>query len=157
MSSSTDDEELNMESEKFNPLKALYSKKLKLPPVKNFENIGMFESRLKAVGNKFDVDLTTFKFQKNVKKDKQENMESESVEVDEEKYHTTKSGRVFAKEQGNLRIKKRLIHLNLKSFEFHYSHSSCQRQKENKVRSKCLNENGNGHRTSRIDTEVFQE
>lgn len=88
-----------MESEKFNPLKALYSKKLKLPDVKNFDNIGMFEARLKSAGNKFDIDLTTLNLHRKSKKE-----ECDIEEVDEEKYHTTKSGRVFAKEQGNLKI-----------------------------------------------------
>lgn len=103
MSSSTDEEELNVESEKFNPLKALYSQKLKMPVVKvNFENLGIFEARLKAAGNEPDSDLENFKHQNKKKKNEAgSSKECDSVPIDDEKFHTTKSGRVFAKEQGN--------------------------------------------------------
>lgn len=53
------DEELDISSEKFDPLKALYAKDLKLPVqnVKKFDNLGIFVSRLKAAGNKLEAEV----------------------------------------------------------------------------------------------------
>ena len=47
------DSELDITSDKFNPLKALYSKELDLPvkDVKPLDNLGIFLSRLKNAGN----------------------------------------------------------------------------------------------------------
>lgn len=95
MSSSTDDDELNIESEKFNPIKALYSKKLQLTEADKYENLGIFMSRLKAAGNKLDADLTSFRQTK-----KQKQVEELIKNDVEEKYHRTAGGRVFLKEQG---------------------------------------------------------
>lgn len=101
MSSSTDEEELNVESEKFNPLKALYSKKLQLPNVQSFDNFGTFLSRLKAADNVLDADLSNFKQTR-----KQNIVEETEVEVDENKYHKTAAGRIFLREQGEIEICK---------------------------------------------------
>lgn len=101
MSSSTDDEELNLESAKFNPLKALYSQKLKLPAVQqNFENLGIFEARLKAAGNEPEADLASFKHHKSKKTDAGTSKQRDSEPINDDKFHTTKSGRVFDKSQG---------------------------------------------------------
>lgn len=56
---SEEDDELNITSENFNPLKALYSKNMKLPVknVKRLDNLAIFESRLKKAGDKFDADV----------------------------------------------------------------------------------------------------
>lgn len=52
-------EELDITSEKFDPLKALYSKDLVLPMknVKKLDNLGSFVSRLKFAGNDFAAEV----------------------------------------------------------------------------------------------------
>ena len=91
-------EELDFSSEKFNPLKALYSTKLKLPfkNIKPLDNIAAFESRIKRAGGSFEADIN--KFIAPVK----QNKSPQKPEVDETKYHVTQMGRVFLKEQGKL-------------------------------------------------------
>lgn len=92
---STDDEELDIRSDKFNPLKALYSDKFKVPfeGAQALDNVGMFMSRLKKAGNAFDADLEPRKV---VKKSDPVT----GVEEDDAKYHVTAAGRKFLKEQG---------------------------------------------------------
>lgn len=89
----TDDEELNITSEKFNPLKALYSKKFKVPKnVRKFDNLSSFFSAMKFAGDALDADL---------EKDHPRNRKkAEAANVDEEKFHVTAAGRKFLKEQG---------------------------------------------------------
>ncbi|CAG9800004.1 unnamed protein product [Chironomus riparius] len=88
------DDELDITSEHFNPLKALYSNEMKLPVknVKRLDNLAVFLSRLKNAENKIDSELT-----------KQPTTSKKAVpktETDEdEKYHITKAGRKFLKEQ----------------------------------------------------------
>lgn len=52
------EDELDITSEKFNPLKALYSEKLKQSQknVKRFDNLSIFEARLKVAGE-IDKDV----------------------------------------------------------------------------------------------------
>lgn len=91
------DDELNIYSENFNPLKALYSDKFKIPvpDVKRLDNVQIFFSRLKSAGNALDGDLEkvtrVFKYPRSNEK---------TGEVDQEKYHVTAAGRTFLKEQG---------------------------------------------------------
>lgn len=89
----TSEEELNVESERFNPLKALTSEKFKLPvKVNSLDNMSMLEARLKRGDGDLETDLSV-----NIAPKKK----ADHVEVvDEEKYHVTKLGRVFLKEQG---------------------------------------------------------
>lgn len=93
------DEELDVTSSKFNPLKALYSKKVKIP-IENacrFDNVSIFLSRLDRAGGALDADL-----EKIVMHNKKTVATKTKIEkVDEEKYHVTASGRTFLKEQGN--------------------------------------------------------
>lgn len=96
---STDDEEVDVTSSKFNPLKALYSKKFK-PPVENvkvLDNVSAFFARIKRAGNVYDKDLEAFSKPINQQKKGQP-----VIEVDKEKYHVTQAGRTFLKEQGNV-------------------------------------------------------
>lgn len=53
------DEELDITSEKFNPLKALYSKDLVIPVknAKKLDNLGSFISRLKFAGNDLAAEV----------------------------------------------------------------------------------------------------
>lgn len=53
------EEDLDITSAQFNPLKALYSKDVKLPVqnVRKLDNLGMFMSRLKNAGNKFEAEV----------------------------------------------------------------------------------------------------
>lgn len=89
--SSTDEEELDMTSEKFNPLKALYSTKVKLPVNRRkFDNLSSFISQIKKAGGSLDADLDSITQKK---KDQQQ-------EADDGKYHVTAAGRRFLKEQG---------------------------------------------------------
>lgn len=92
----TDDEELNIASPRFNPLKALYSKKFKAPSenVKRFDNLSSLLSAIKQAGNALDADLE--KISRHSKK--KAKVVSESV--DTEKFHVTAAGRKFLKEQG---------------------------------------------------------
>lgn len=90
------DEELDVTSSKFNPLKALYSEKFKIPfpDARKFDNVATFLSRLKQAGGALDADLdkaVTHHKKKEIK---------EVQEVNKEKYHVTVSGRTFLKEQG---------------------------------------------------------
>lgn len=90
---SSDDEELDIHSAKFNPLKALYSNKFKVPceDAKPLDNVEIFMSRLKKAGNALDADLEP---QKRVPKQADQKTE------EDEKYHVTAAGRKFLKEQG---------------------------------------------------------
>jgi hypothetical protein len=90
---STDDEELDIKSAKFNPLKALYSEKFKVPceDAKPLDNVAMFMSRLKKAGNALDADLEP-------KKQPLKNKLEQKTEDD--KFHVTAAGRRFLKEQG---------------------------------------------------------
>jgi hypothetical protein len=56
----SDDAELDLTSETFNPLKALYSTDVKLPVknVKRFDNLAIFLSRLKQVDDKTDSEAS---------------------------------------------------------------------------------------------------
>lgn len=53
------DDELDITSENFNPLKALYSEQMKLPVknVKRLDNLAVFLSRLKNAGDKIDSEV----------------------------------------------------------------------------------------------------
>ena len=53
---SEDDLELDITSSSFNPLKALYSKNVKLPKTK-LDNLSIFISRLKKADNKFEAEV----------------------------------------------------------------------------------------------------
>lgn len=57
--SSSEDEELNIASSRFNPLKALYTKNIKFPVknVKKFDNLSIFISRLKKADNNFEAEV----------------------------------------------------------------------------------------------------
>lgn len=90
------DAELDIQSNKFNPLKALYSKKFKAPyeNVKKFSNVSSFLSCLNRAGNSFDADL------EKVSSQTQKKQKQEAEAVDTEKYHVTTAGRKFLKEQG---------------------------------------------------------
>lgn len=57
--SSSENEELDIASASFNPLKALYSKNVKLPVknVKKFDNLSTFISRLKKADNNFEAEV----------------------------------------------------------------------------------------------------
>lgn len=91
--SSTSSEELDVESEKFNPIKALTSDKFKLPvELLPADNLAILESRIKKVEGNLEADLTEC----TVKKKPVVKMPV----VDENKFHVTKLGRVFPKEQG---------------------------------------------------------
>lgn len=92
----TDDEELNVTSEKFNPLKALYSKKFKVPceNVKSFDNLHSLMSTIEKAGNALDADL------EKIAKQSRKKVKAVTESVDKEKYHVTAAGRVFLKEQG---------------------------------------------------------
>lgn len=91
--SSTDDDELDMTSEKFNPLKALYSNKVKLPRnQRKFDNLSSFCQQVKLAGS-LDSDLGKVASQR-TKKDQQ------TEAVDQEKFHVTAAGRKFLKSQG---------------------------------------------------------
>lgn len=115
---SSTDEELDATSEKFNPLKALYSKNIKLPfkNVKRMDNVSIFESRIKKAGGSLDVDLE--KVVKHIKKqdDKQEL-------IDKEKYHVTAMGRKFLLDQGK---KSHFLKFHVQFTNFkHFFLSSC--------------------------------
>lgn len=114
--SESDDEELDMASEKFNPLKALYSKKNRVPlNAKKFDNLSIFASRLKTAGNTFDSDLEKATTSRKSKKD-----ETKREEVDEEKYHVTSAGRIFLKEQGKWsQVRLKLLLINYFSAPIH--------------------------------------
>ncbi|CRL08412.1 CLUMA_CG021253, isoform A [Clunio marinus] len=90
---SSSDEELDVQSEKFNPLKALYAKRIKLPckNVKKLDNVSSFLSRVQRAGNVLDSDLNVVP--NKTKKDQ------ETEAVDTQKYHITAHGRKFLKEQ----------------------------------------------------------
>ncbi|KAG5678080.1 hypothetical protein PVAND_007782 [Polypedilum vanderplanki] len=92
--SDSNDEELDLTSENFNPLKALYSKNVKLPVknVKRFDNLAIFLSRLKKAGDQIDSDLSQQPTTSKKVKSKEEQEE-------DEKYHITNAGRKFLKEQ----------------------------------------------------------
>lgn len=107
---STDDEELDVTSRNFNPLKAIYSKKLKIPPksCQQFDNVSQFLSRLKRADNAFDADLS-----KPLTHYKKSGDKTEAV--DPEKYHVTSAGRMFPKEQGK-KFSYALLTINLMSF-----------------------------------------
>jgi len=57
--SQENDDELDITSENFNPLKALYSSDMKLPVknVKRLDNLAVFMSRLKNAENKIDSEV----------------------------------------------------------------------------------------------------
>lgn len=57
--SQENDDELDITSENFNPLKALYSNDMKLPVknVKRLDNLAVFMSRLKNAENKIDSEV----------------------------------------------------------------------------------------------------
>lgn len=95
----TDEEELNVTSAKFNPLKALYSKKFKVPHenVRKFDNVSSFLSTIKQAGGALDVDIEKA-LVKN-KKEKATNSTKDDENVD--KFHFTEAGRKFLKEQGD--------------------------------------------------------
>lgn len=99
----TADEELDMTSDKFNPLKAIYSKKMKVPyeKVQKFDNVSSFMARLKVAGNVLDADLE--KVATHSKSKKVEKVE-DGDDVDKEKFHVTAAGRKFLKDQGENRI-----------------------------------------------------
>lgn len=90
------DEELDVTSSKFNPLKALYSERVKIPfpDAQKFDNVASFLSRLKQAGGALDADLDKVVMHK-----KKETKVGEGV--DKEKYHVTVSGRTFLKGQGS--------------------------------------------------------
>lgn len=94
--STKSDDELDVTSDKFNPLKALYSDKFKVPckNVRPVDNLSMFMSKLEQAGNSNDADLES-----SIKK-RQQKERKPTEEVDTEKYHVTAHGRVFLKEQG---------------------------------------------------------
>jgi len=80
---------------KFNPIKALYSEKVKVPVenAKIYDNLNVFLSRLKNAGNAFDANLEkSLQTQSKTVKDPTE-------AIDKEKYHVTEAGRKFLKEQ----------------------------------------------------------
>lgn len=56
------DDELDITSENFNPLKALYSEQLKLPVknVKRLDNLAVFLARLKNAGDKVDSEVRSY-------------------------------------------------------------------------------------------------
>lgn len=96
MSNSSSDDELDMKSKNFNPLKAIYSTKLNLNASRlpKFDNLSSFLSRLQRAGNALDADLSkvpvaTKKFDSKAAK-----------EVDNDKYIVTDGGRTFLREQG---------------------------------------------------------
>lgn len=96
----TDEEELNVTSAKFNPLKALYSKKFQVPHgnVRKFDNVSSFLSTIKQAGGELDVDV-----EKALKKSKMKDSKPNTGGVvDAEKFHVTEAGRTFLKEQGEL-------------------------------------------------------
>lgn len=91
--SSPDEEELDMTSERFNPLKALYSSKARQPENRRkFDNLSSLLSQIKKAGGSLDADLSGSIVQ--LKKDQQ------SKEEDEKKFHVTAAGRKFLKQQG---------------------------------------------------------
>ena len=96
----TDDEELNVTSPKFNPIKALYSKKFQMQTkkAKSFDNMSSLMSAIKKAGNALDADFEKIS-KLNIKK-----AEMEAESVDTEKFHVTEGGRKFLKEQGELKI-----------------------------------------------------
>lgn len=93
------DEELDVTSSKFNPLKALYSKKVKIPieNARRFDNVSIFLSRLDRAGGALDADLEKIAMHNK----KTDATKTKTEKVDDEKYHVTASGRTFLKEQGN--------------------------------------------------------
>lgn len=95
----TDDEELDVTSDKFNPLKAIYSNKFKNPVanVKPLDNVSTFMSRLEKAGNAYDANLDDPRRTQTKKRDRDT---KESEETEDDKYHITKAGRRFLKEQG---------------------------------------------------------
>lgn len=112
--SPVNEEELDVTSEKFNPLKALYSKDVKLPVknVKQLDNLGIFLSRLKNAGNNFEAEVRIEKLelkyikliffqltQQKPSTSKATPVESKDTE-ESERYHVTATGRRFLKEQG---------------------------------------------------------
>lgn len=93
----TDEEELNVNSAKFNPLKALYSKKFKVPEnVRKFDNVSSFLSTIKKAGGALDVNI-----EKALNKtEKKSTKNSTEDDANPEKFHVTQAGRKFLKEQG---------------------------------------------------------
>jgi hypothetical protein len=100
---STDEEELDITSEKFNPLKALLSKKFKYPvQVEPLDNLATIESRIKAGG--LDTDLSQIRIAS-------KNKPGRSEVVDQERYHVTNLGRVFRKDQGKFFFEVRFLEI----------------------------------------------
>lgn len=91
----SEDEELDVSSDKFNPLKALYSDKIKFPSKnrKKFDNLSSFISHIKKAGNALDANLDEVSTHSKKKA-------NEADVKDKDLYHVTEAGRRFLKNQG---------------------------------------------------------
>lgn len=91
---SSEDEELDVTKPNFNPIKAIYSKRLfmKAENLPKFDNFSSFMSSLQRAGNKLDADLG----RRSPSLSKKVDLSSD----DKEKYHFSAGGRKFLREQG---------------------------------------------------------
>jgi len=122
------DPELDITNEKFNPLKALYSKEIKIPSKKliKFDNTSQFEVALKKIGNIFEIIPRTVSHTKNENKET-----TTSANLSTNKYLAEVSSRRFLPHQCKLLLNTFIMRGIFKIYKLFliklYFYSPCSR------------------------------